>query len=256
MFDKAFGIEIEFTGITREQAAKVVAEFLNGTIHERGGVYDAREITAPDGRVWKIVRDSSVYPQTKENGEVIDASDLYKVELVSPILTYREDIETVQELVRRLRHAGGLTNGSTGIHCHLNGADHTPRSVRNFVNIIASRNDLLYKALQIEPDRMRYCKKMDSYMVDRLNRSKPKTFEEIEEIWYEGYNGYRDSHYHESRYQFCNLHALFHGHHTLELRAFNSTLHAGVLRSYIVLALALNNQVLTQRSASPKKCQE
>jgi hypothetical protein len=38
------------------------------------------------------------------------------VELVSPILSYREDIETLQELVRRLRKAGGFANASCGIH--------------------------------------------------------------------------------------------------------------------------------------------
>lgn len=42
----------------------------------------------------------------------------------------------------------------------------------------------------------------------------------------------------------------------IELRGFNSTLsHAGVVRSYIVLALALNNQDLTQKCASSKKPQ-
>jgi hypothetical protein len=40
----------------------------------------------------------------------------YSVELVSPILTYREDIETLQELIRRLRKAGGFANTSCGIH--------------------------------------------------------------------------------------------------------------------------------------------
>jgi hypothetical protein len=52
-----------------------------------------------------------------------------------------------------------------------------------------------------------------------------------------------------------NLHSFFHGHKTVELRGFNSTLHAGEVRSYIVLALALNTQALTQSSASTKKPQ-
>ncbi len=107
----------------------------------------------------------------------------YSVELVSPILTYREDIKTLQELVRQLRHAGGFTNNSCGIHIHLDGADHTPRSIRNFVNIIASKNDLFYKALQIAPERMSYCKKMDSLLVEKLNRRKPKTMGAIETLY-------------------------------------------------------------------------
>lgn len=183
------------------------------------------------------------------------ASRDYSVELVSPILSYREDIEILQELVRRLRRAGAITNNTCGIHIHLNGSEHTPRSIRNFLNIIASKNDLFYKALQIAPQRMRYCKKMDSILVEKLKRRKPKTLKEIEDIWYEGYDESRSSHYHTSRYHFLNLHSFFTGNHTVELRGFNSELHAGKIRSYIVLALAINHQALTQKCASSKKPQ-
>ena len=96
---------------------------------------------------------------------------------------------------------------------------------------------------------------MDQQLVSRMNTKKPTTFKSIEDIWYEGYHGNRNSHYHESRYNFLNLHSFFHGLHTVELRGFNSTLHAGEIRSYIVLALALSNQALRQSSASTKKPQ-
>ena len=52
-----------------------------------------------------------------------------------------------QGLVRALRKAGGFANPSCGIHIHLDGANHTPRSIRNFINIVARHNDLFYKAL-------------------------------------------------------------------------------------------------------------
>ena len=58
------------------------------------------------------------------------------------------------------------------------------------------------------------------------------------------YGDSRIKHYHSSRYHFLNLHSFFTGNHTVELRGFNSELHAGKIRSYIVLALALNNQAL------------
>ncbi len=255
MLKAGFGIEIEFTGITREKAAKVAAEFLNGTYTEGGTYYDIKKVTAPDGRVWKFMSDGSIKCQRKERGTIKPADKNYSVELVSPVLHYREDIETLQELIRRLRKAGAFANSSCGIHIHLDGAAHTPRSIRNFINIIASKNDLFYKALQINPDRMRYCKKMDSILVDKINRRKPKTMRALEDLWYEGYLDSRSRHYHDSRYHFLNLHSFFTGHHTVELRGFNSTLHAGKVRSYIVLALALNHQALTQKSASAKKPQ-
>ncbi len=256
MFTNHFGIEIEFTGITRCQAAKVAAKYLGGTISKLGDYYDTYQVTARDGRVWKFMYDGSLTCQHRREGHIVDASRKYSVELVSPVLLYREDIDTLQGLVRRLRKTGGFANPSCGIHIHLDGSNHTPRSIRNFVNIIASHNDLFYKALQIEPERMRYCKKMDTWLVQRLNRAKPKTFADIENIWYEGYRENRNQHYHNSRYHFLNLHSFFHGHHTVELRGFNGTLHAGKIRAYVVLALALNHQALTQKSASYRKVQE
>ncbi len=255
MLNKNFGIEIEFTGITRNEAAKVAAEYLNGTVTDTGDYYDTKKITTADGRVWKVMSDGSISCQKKQGRQKVAATREYSVELVSPILTYQGDIETLQELVRRLRKVGAFTNNSCGIHIHLDGADHTARSIRNFVNIIASKNDLFYKALQIEPSRIGYCKKMDEILVEKINRKKPKTLAQIESLWYEGYSESTNRHYHSSRYHFLNLHSFFNGNHTVELRGFNSELHAGKIRSYIVLALALNNQALIQKCASAKKPQ-
>ena len=211
MFTSKFGIEIEFTGITRNEAAKVAADYLGGTVTHTGDYYDTKKVTTSDGRVWKFMSDSSISCQKKEGRQKVAATRDYSVELVSPILTYREDIETLQELVRQLRHAGGFANNSCGIHIHLDGSDHTPRSIRNFVNIIASKNDLFYKALQISPERMGYCKKMDEILVEKINRRKPKTLAQIESLWYEGYSESTNRHYHSSRYHFLNLHSFFNG---------------------------------------------
>jgi len=252
-----FGIEIEMTGITRKKAAKVVADHLEGTIEEVHDYYKTLKIIERDGRVWKIVYDGSIKCQKRTAGQKVSASSEYSVELVSPILTYERDMESLQEMVRKLRKAGAFSEqqNCTGIHIHLDGRDHTPRSIRNFMNIIYSRNDLLYDALQIEQRRMHYCKKMDESLVQKLNRRKPTTLKQIEDIWYQGYGDRRERHYHESRYHFLNLHSLFNGCGTVELRGFNGTLHAGKIRSYVALSLAMNHQALTQKSASSKKPQ-
>lgn len=255
MFKEKFGIEIEFTGVTRNKAAKVVANYLNGTIQELHDYYDTKVIIAPDGRKWKIMFDGSLRCQTKRAGEIISSNRDYSCELVSPILTYDEDIDNLQEIVRLLRKAGGFTNPTCGIHIHLNGSDHNVRTIRNFINIIASKNDLLYKALEIERERMRYCKKMDEHLIVTFNKKQPKTMEQLADIWYSGYYGNRNTHYHDSRYHFLNLHSFFTGNHTVELRGFNSELHAGKVRSYVALALALNHQALNQKCASSKKPQ-
>ena len=62
MKNQTFGIEIEMNHITRQRAAQVVAETLGegATFRHTGGAYDAWEVTAPDGRRWKLVSDASM----------------------------------------------------------------------------------------------------------------------------------------------------------------------------------------------------
>lgn len=246
MLSTRFGVEIEMTGITREKAASITARILGGISRYVGGAYSAYEVSAPDGRCWKFMTDASI--QTSAPGNMCAGRD-YSTEFVTPILTYDQDIETLQEIIRELRKNGGVSNSSCGIHIHLDGAGHTAKSIRNFANIVYNRGDLLYGALDIKPERAHYCQKLDRRLMEAFNKKDPGklTLGQLETIWYEIYYDGRGrcQHYHNSRYHFLNLHSFFNGHGTVELRGFNSTLHAGVIRSYIVLALAMNHQALT-----------
>ena len=252
MIKGVFGIEIELTGITKDTAANTLKGLVGGRLQHTRDSYDTIKVNATDGRTWKIMNDSSIRKETKW-GYTDDRA--YSVELVSPILT-EKDMDKMQEIVRALRNVGGKTNSTCGIHIHLNGADHTVQTIKNFINIIASKNDLLYKALQIKPDRMRWCKKMDQRLIIEIQKKKPRTMQQIKDIWYNERNAGYHSHYDNSRYHFLNLHSYFEKNHTVELRGFNSTLHAGKVKSYILLALAINNQALNQKKASNKKVQE
>lgn len=252
MLTKRFGIEIELTGITKDIAANTLKGIVGGRLQHTRDSYDTIKINATDGRTWKIMNDASIRKEDKWGST--ESRD-YSVELVSPILT-AEDIDRIQEIVRAIRGAGGKTNSSCGIHIHLDGTEHTVQSIKNFINIIASKNDLLYKALQIKTDRIRWCKKMDQRLIDEIQKKKPKTMQEIKDIWYNERNAGYHSHYDQTRYHFLNLHSYFEGNHTVELRGFNSTLHAGKVKAYILLALAINNQALSQKKASCRKAQE
>lgn len=256
MFSTMFGVEIEFTGITRAEAASLVATVLNGPATHSGGYYDVYAVTDSAGRVWKVMYDSSIRCQVKRDGRRVSASRKYSVELVTPILVYYPDMTILQQIIRKLRLAGGITNRTCGIHVHLDGMSHTPRTLWNFINLVASRNDLFYKAFRIPPERQAYCKKMDTYLVETLNHQKPTTMRQLEAIWYAGYSGSRNQHYHNSRYHFLNLHSFFNGNGTVELRGFNSELHAGKVRTYVVFALAINHQALTQKYARYVHVQE
>lgn len=244
-----FGIEIEMTGITRSAAAKVIAGHFGTTATHVGGTYDTYSVRDGDDRQWKVVSDSSL-TCTDRNGR--SAGRLYAVEFVSPICHY-EDIETIQELVRKLRAAGARVNSSCGIHVHINAAPHTAKTLRNIVNIMASKEDLLYKTLQVNVERQRYCKKMDTRFLDEMNSRPPMTLDGVKSKWYNG-GDYSYRHYDDTRYHALNLHSVF-SKGTIEFRLFNSTLHAGEIKSYIQLCLAISHQALVQKSARKTKTQ-
>lgn len=239
--DQKFGIEIEFTGITRRKAAGIVARAL-GVDVPRGEhtVYKTRTIVDEQGRKWKIMRDSSIVPM-KSRG---DASDEYKVEFVTPPLRY-EDIEPVQEIVRLFRKAGAVVNYSCGIHIHVDGVNHDAHSLRRIVKFFASRQYLVYEGLQITPARSnQWCKPIATSLIDEMAKIKNISRDEMESIWYSdannGYSGRVDhSHYNHTRYHGLNLHSFF-SKGTVEFRLFNSTLHAGKIKAYIQFCLAVS----------------
>lgn len=251
MENLTIGIEIEMTGITRKQAARTLANYFGTTPDYIGGAYDASTVKDRQGRTWKVMSDGSLRTETKNaRGETVSAGRLYSTEVVSPILT-AADIPTLQEAVRKLRKAGAFTNDSCGIHIHIGAAPFTPAKIRNLINLVHSKEDLLYKALAVKPHRESYCKKIDENFLKRLNSKKPKTMAALADLWYAGNSYDRHAHYNSTRYHGINLHATF-TKGTIEFRLFNSTLHAGKIKAYIQFCIALASQALTQRTASPK----
>ncbi len=251
MRTQRFGIEIEMTGITREKAAEAIAEYFGTESFYIGTYYKTYGAKDRQGRTWKATFDSSIIAQKKSGGRTVRAADEYKCEVVSPILTY-EDMADLQEIIRQLRHKGAFVNSQCGIHIHVDASRYTPQTLRNLVNIIASKEDILYKALRIDPARMRWCKKTNERLMEAINRKKPQTMEALKDIWYAGSTRGRDEHYNDTRYHGLNLHSTF-TKGTVEFRLFNSTTHAGEIKAYIQFCLAVSHQALTQKKASARK---
>ncbi len=256
--DYNFGVEIEMNHITRRKAAEVAAEFFGTGRYEntacRNG-YMSWSAWDQQGREWKFQRDVS-----------IAGPDEFKCEAVSPILE-TSDIADLQELVRRLRRAGGVSNPGVGagVHLHISRKDgFTVRDIKNLVKLCASHEALIGAAIGIDPYRMhRYCRPVNPDFLDLLERKNPKTMEELEDCWYEGNNADygREQHYNPSRYAFCNLHSFFHGHHTVEIRGWQfenphdgkkGGLHAGQLKAMIQFTIGLAELAHEVKYASAK----
>ena len=256
MKQQTIGCEIEMAEITRQKAAAVVAEYFGtpDTVRHTGGAYDTWTVTDRTGRKWQIMNDSSI--RSTSGG---------RAELVTPILRY-DDIEDLQEIVRRLRKAGAISNPDhgCGVHIHIGADGHTAKTIRNLVNIMAAHEELLRHAVWIDRSRVhRWCKPVDPRFLQAVNEKKPETMAELADIWYQsqGADSGRSYHYNDSRYHQLNLHATF-TKGTIEFRLFQfdnphgrfrGGLHAGRLKAFIQLALALSQAAKEARSASPKK---
>ena len=219
MKTQTFGIEIETTGLGRRGTAEAIARFFGTTARYIGNHLDNWEVDMPDGRHWTVESD----------GSVTDPS----AEVVSPMCRW-EDIEMVQKVVRVLRNAGARVDESCGIHIHVGLGSHTPKTLRNLVNIVNAKEDLLTMALGITPDRRgRWCKPVEPLFLQKLNSIKPKTMEDFARVWYT----YSGGSYSDWR----------------RCATFEATLHAGKIKAYIQLCLAISAQALAAGAASPRR---
>ena len=247
--NQLFGVEVEMTGITREKAARLIAEVLGTTpSHPESNCYHTRTIADQAARKWKIMRDSSI--EAIRNDGTSEPLDEYRVEFVTPPLNY-SDIELLQNIIRKLRENGAKAHSSCGIHIHVDGANHTAVSLRRLVNFMTARQDLIYEALQIGDRESNWCHKLNKTLLDAMKKDKNLTKEKAEEIWYsranDGYCGGIDhQHYNATRYHGVNLHSFF-TKGTVEFRLFNSTLHAGKIKAYIQFCLAVSAWAITSQ---------
>lgn len=255
MKNQTIGVEIEMNNITRESAARLVADYFGSQAYYEGGCYSTWHCKDSQGRNWRFVRDSSIIGPDSE-----------KCEMVTPILHY-DDIETLQEIVRLLRKNGAKSDASRGcgVHIHIGANGFNASSLRNLVNIMASHEDLIANALSIPNSRLyRWCEKVNTNFLVQVNDKKPRTLEKFADIWYRSQGEVNDGrHYNTTRYHMLNLHAVF-TKGTVEFRMFNfdepadgklNGLHAGQLKSWIQFCLAICHLAKTVRCASPIKAQ-
>jgi hypothetical protein len=255
MKNQTIGVEIEMNNITRKKAAELVADFFGTRAWNAASEYGYSTWACKDtgGRVWKFQKDVSIAGLDDE-----------KCEMVTPILKY-ENIDALQEIIRILRKAGAKSDATRmcGVHIHIGAIGHTPKTMRNLTNIMASHESLLAESLEIDTSRIgRYCKTVDPRFLTALNKKKPSTMSSFADVWYRSQNeDYgRTQHYNGSRYHMLNFHATF-TKGTIEFRLFQfdapkdgkqNGLHAGQLKSYIQLCLALSQMAKEAKGSSPK----
>lgn len=236
-----FGIEIETIKRTREDVARAIQSVAGGTTRYRGGPYDAWELTDGRGRIWKVVSDTSL----------VSVPPAYRAEIVSPVLAY-DDLSILQDIVRVVRRAGATVDSHCGIHIHVDAAPFDGRHLANLAKLIYKQETLILTSLGIREERLvRHTRPISRRLIEEIERLQPRTRHELNRIWY-GYHNRQPEHYDETRYHGVNLHNVWY-RGTVEFRWFEGTLHAGKIKAYVQLVLAVAAKALNGRSASSRR---
>ncbi len=239
-----FGVEIELAEIDIRQMAAVLSEVFGRPSEWVSSHQGSTSLGVRDdqGRAWFAMRDGSI---RSNNGR--------GAELVTPPLAYA-DIPLVQEILRRLRRAGGRANASTGIHIHvgLDRQDGTNaldiNGIKRWVKNTSKFENLMTLALQINPSRQStYTKPISRRVVDGIDRV--KNLDDLNKLVFNRGRVVTPMRYPSERYHGMNLVNIWRIG-TIEGRWFNGTTNAGTLRAYITLMLALAEKAATTTRAS------
>lgn len=223
-----FGIEIETKNISRRKAVQMIGMAVRNTggtfrLDTDGGYYDKQVCILADGRKWTAMSDASIGEGNSE--------------IVSPICTL-EDMDLVQEIVRCLRRGGATVDSDCGIHVHVDAARMDGPALGRLAAITYQYEPLMKEALGVASSREHWAKDITESKAKALRKA--RTTDQAARAWYGHDNWERDAriHYDNSRYAGLNLHSTFY-RGTIEFRYFDSTLHAGKVRSYVMLCLSL-----------------
>ena len=238
-----FGVELEVVQRSREQVARAVQSVVGGTVRHAQVPYamDPWEIEDPRGRIWQVVADASL----------TSAPPNLRAEVVSPVLKF-EDLNEYQEIVRAVRRIGARAPDGAGLHVHIGSEPFDGRALANLAKIIYKQEELILYALGVTPERLaRYTRPISEEFIRRIERAKPRTKDDLNPLWF-GQRTPHPEHYHPSRYCLLNYASVWF-RNTLEIRAYQSCLHAGKVRAYILFSLALAAKALSARSACSHK---
>ena len=245
MKNQSIGIEIETIGLTNRQAALVIGEYFKTkkTLYKTNDNYNSYTVKDTKGRTWRCMSDCSL-------------SHNKSSEITSPIL-YWDDIEDLKNIVIKLREAGAYVNYSCGVHVHIGAQNLDVQSLLNLVNVMYSKEDLIFKALKVSKSRAnRWCKKVDTNFLTKLKENKPNSLQDFKHLWYTTQSGVIPTlwyeHYDVSRYHALNLHSYFQ-RGTVEFRLFDGSLDENSIEAYVKFCAAIVTYAENVTKTSAKK---
>lgn len=257
MTTRGYGIEVEFTGVTRLTVVQALEDFFQAkAVPFEGSVNDFPyyyyKINDQEGLTWTVMRDRSIrsefYSWNKPEGYegilfqentnhiVTEDLDEFKVELVSPVLTL-DSMPVLFSILNLIKGLGGIVNDTTGIHVHIDVPD-TAFELLDLLKRFSLFQDEATTLFNTEKQRLEnYCKLFPLEAVERFITYTPKgvdfTKEDVLGVYLSQLRqGVTEETPRPERYYALNL-ARALTHKTVEYRFFNSSLEVDDLLSIL-----------------------
>lgn len=230
-FDIQYGIELEYTGMTRFNSAKNLSDFYGCSfIHTNEHGLDTYKLT----NGYKIVSDSSVSAHPESN------------ELVTPVLSLN-DMDKLLKALDMLKSKGAYADDSCGLHVHVSNEHmYEVATIKKLLQHDFTRYDMIYLATR---GFKRWSQPQEETFVRTVSKMYSRSA--IRNYWYE-YYGDTDTndHYNSTRYHGLNLHSMYQGK-GIEFRYFAGTFDLKKVKAYIDLSIgmlmdAINSQKMRQ----------
>ncbi|MCR4437278.1 MAG: amidoligase family protein [Peptococcaceae bacterium] len=209
MQENTFIYSTGILGLSRKETAKTIAARFGTEAAYKGAPTFEYTVRDKAGRKWRIAKDGRFF---------------------TPELT-REDLDSA-EVFKDLSEAGARSEGAASVALPI--AGHNGVTLRNLVNIIASKQVLVFKALGIDE---KYTFKQE--FVDYLNQVRVCTIENFLEIA-GSFGGDEASP------------GLGFTQDSISFRWFPAALEPEYIKAYIQFAQALNRMALAQKHSTPR----
>lgn len=139
---RAFGIEIEFNGVSRSRVAEAILR------NNPNFPIEVQNYNHSVQRVWKLITDSSVNGSgVHDDDDDDDYDDGEGLEMVSPILVGQDGLDQLKEVVEAIREVGGDVDSSCGLHVHHDARDLSPNQVAGLLRFYIENQEVIDRFL-------------------------------------------------------------------------------------------------------------
>lgn len=220
--NRKFGVEIEFVGISPEDAVRALREARIECHHE--------EYNHSTRTYWKVVRDSSVRP-----GRGIPAN--FCGELVSPPLKGEQGLQELKRAVNALKAAGASANASCGLHVHVDARDLTGGEILGVVHRYAHFESEIDGFMPAHRNRNRFARTVSGSFVEQISRRMNSD------------RNAQETFRHVDRYRKVNV-ASYARHNTVEFRQHQGTVEYSKIENWVQFCVAFVQRFVDARSTT------